>query len=221
VTSLQAELLHLRSAPLPAGSFNLKTRTLFNSQTHDCSCRPQIRDPAQRPAHLQKIRDHTAATWRRARRALRSLTPAQLAEVTREQLRAYAIEEFRRHWRTLAASGQSSEKWIWRAAWKFQTSKEEDRRRLARHFYGGEHVRRMAALSNAQIEKRLSCYLPRAVAYATQECITRREQRKFLKDLVTNIYVMYHSEQCGWSDAYDENWPNLVHFKSSQPSALL
>jgi len=77
----------------------------------------------------------------------------------------------------------------------------------------------MAALSNAQMEKRLSCYLPRAVAYATEECITRREQRKFLKDLVANIYVMYHSEQCGWSDAYDENWPNLVI--SSLPNRLL
>jgi hypothetical protein len=36
---------------------------------------------ANAAAHLQKIRDHTAATWRRARRALRSLTSAQLAQV--------------------------------------------------------------------------------------------------------------------------------------------
>ncbi len=36
---------------------------------------------ANAEAHLQKIRDHTAATWRRARRALRTLTPAQLAQV--------------------------------------------------------------------------------------------------------------------------------------------
>ena len=36
---------------------------------------------ADAAAHLQKIRDHTAATWRRARRALRTLTPTQLAEV--------------------------------------------------------------------------------------------------------------------------------------------
>jgi hypothetical protein len=32
-------------------------------------------------AHLQSMRDHTAATWRRARRELRSLTPDQLAYV--------------------------------------------------------------------------------------------------------------------------------------------
>src|SRR5512143_4355340 len=36
---------------------------------------------ADAQAHHQRIRDHTAATWRRARRALRSLTPAQLAQV--------------------------------------------------------------------------------------------------------------------------------------------
>ena len=36
---------------------------------------------ADAAAHFQKMRDHTAATWRRARRALRTLTPAQLAEV--------------------------------------------------------------------------------------------------------------------------------------------
>jgi phage protein D len=36
---------------------------------------------ADAQAHLQRIRDHTAATWRRARRALRTLTPAQFAQV--------------------------------------------------------------------------------------------------------------------------------------------
>ena len=36
---------------------------------------------ADAQVHLQRIRDHTAATWRRARRALRSLTPGQLAQV--------------------------------------------------------------------------------------------------------------------------------------------
>ena len=36
---------------------------------------------AEAAAHLQKIRDHTAATWRRARRTLRTLTPAQFAQV--------------------------------------------------------------------------------------------------------------------------------------------
>ena len=36
---------------------------------------------AANQAHFQRMRDQAAATWRRARRALRSLTPAQLADV--------------------------------------------------------------------------------------------------------------------------------------------
>jgi hypothetical protein len=32
-------------------------------------------------AHFQRLRDHTAATWRRARRAFRSLTPEQREQV--------------------------------------------------------------------------------------------------------------------------------------------
>ena len=36
---------------------------------------------AANESHFQHMRDHTAATWRRARRALRTLTPAQLAQV--------------------------------------------------------------------------------------------------------------------------------------------
>ena len=36
---------------------------------------------ADAQAHHQRMRDHAAATWRRARLALRTLTPAQLAQV--------------------------------------------------------------------------------------------------------------------------------------------
>ena len=36
---------------------------------------------ADAQAHYQRMRDHTAATWRRARGAMRTLTPAQLAQV--------------------------------------------------------------------------------------------------------------------------------------------
>jgi hypothetical protein len=32
-------------------------------------------------AHFQRMRDHTAATWRRARQAFRNLTPPQRAQV--------------------------------------------------------------------------------------------------------------------------------------------
>ena len=36
---------------------------------------------ADAEAHFQRLRDHTAATWRRARRAFRSLTAAQREQV--------------------------------------------------------------------------------------------------------------------------------------------
>ncbi len=36
---------------------------------------------ANAEAHFQRLRDHTAATWRRARRAFRTLTPEQREQV--------------------------------------------------------------------------------------------------------------------------------------------
>ncbi len=36
---------------------------------------------ADAEAHFQRLRDHTAATWRRARRAFRTLTPEQRDQV--------------------------------------------------------------------------------------------------------------------------------------------
>ena len=64
----------------------------------------------------------------------------------------------------------------------------------------------MATLSEQEIKRNLSCYLPKAVEYALSEHEDEpHEQESFIKRLVSSEYVIFRSSQCAPFEGYDED----------------
>ena len=124
-------------------------------------------------------------------------------------LEDYAVEAFREHWADVlrrARKGRSLGRKLWRC---FEADTNARSRELAMEFFGVAHARRMCRLTPKQIRRRLACYLPRGIEWAVEEFSETGEQRDFIRELVTGIYVIFDSDQCASAEDYDERFKGL------------
>lgn len=81
---------------------------------------------------------------------------------------------------------------------------------LANRFYGIDHSRKMASLSEQEIKENLSCYLPRAIKFALSDSLYLFDEPKVLmKKLVRSEYVIFDSLQCNPFESYNEDVDDL------------
>ena len=126
------------------------------------------------------------------------------SNVTGQDLEDEAVVAFQEHWADAlcrARRGKPLGRKLWRC---FEANTEARSRALAEEFFGVVHARKMCQLTPRQIRRRLSCYLPRAIEYAMADLPEPEEQRTFIRELVTGIYVIFDSNECSWPEAYDE-----------------
>jgi hypothetical protein len=90
---------------------------------------------------------------------------------------------------------------------------------LAEKFFGADHARKMCRLTRRQVRHRLACYLPRAIEYALSRLSQPAEQTGFIRGLVSGVYVIFDSKQCGDPEGYDEYFEGLS--VSGYPAAVL
>lgn len=128
-----------------------------------------------------------------------------------ERLEKYAVKAFKRHWSgVLKKLERTKDPYALKLYYYFEADTEARQLTLAERFYGPSHATKMANLDDGSILKRISCYLPRAIEYALQEYEDEsREQRDFIKKIVSHEYVIFSSSQCQTVEEYDENWEGL------------
>jgi hypothetical protein len=99
---------------------------------------------------------------------------------------------------------------LWKKLWRcFEGGTELNSKALAEKFFGTDHARKMCLLTERQVRRRLSCYLPRAVEYASDQFFEPAEASKFIRNLVSGLYVIFDSKQRGEPEDYDENYEGL------------
>ncbi len=128
-----------------------------------------------------------------------------------EELEKYAVKAFKRHWSgALKKLERTNGSYALKQYHYFEADTEARQLTLAERFYGPSHATKMANLSDGSILKRISCYLPRAIEYALQEYEDDfKEQKDFIKKIVSHEYVIFNSSQCQTVEEYDENWEGL------------
>jgi hypothetical protein len=128
---------------------------------------------------------------------------------TAQELEKEAIVAFKEHWADVlrrARRGKPLGRKLWGC---FEADTNARSRALAAEFFGVAHARKMCRLTPRQIGRRLSCYLPRAIEYGLEDLLNPEERRKFIRDIVTGIYVIFESAQCTWPEEYDEYFEGL------------
>jgi hypothetical protein len=126
----------------------------------------------------------------------------------RERLEKTTIKAFRKRWskilRDLDAGKPSLAKKRYRC---FEADTDERQKRLAEEFYGLEHAKKMASLSDEEIIKNLSCYLSPAIRFALQEYEDEPEkQEQFMAGLAQSEYVLLDSKICHSILHDNDNW---------------
>ncbi len=123
------------------------------------------------------------------------------------RLKKTAVGAFRRRWRKIVKDiTEGRRNYVDERYPCFEADTPSRQRKLAERFYGIEHAKKMAALSNEQIEENLSCYMPKAIEYALKENDDEpKEQEAFMKRLVSSEYVIFDSHSDGWFDEYDDD----------------
>src|SRR5665213_124853 len=132
------------------------------------------------------------------------------SNVIRQDLEDEAVVAFQEHWADVlcrARKGKPLGRKLWRC---FEADTHKRSRALAAEFFGDVHARKMCRLTPRQIRQRLSCYLPRAIESAIADLDDPDEQRTFIRELVTGIYVLFDSKQCTWPESYDEHFEGLL-----------
>ena len=120
-----------------------------------------------------------------------------------------AVGAFKEHWADVLRRARIGRP-LWKRLWQcFEADSNKRSKLLAEKFFGVSHARRMCRLTERQIRRRLSCYLPRAIEFASGEFSSAAEEAKFIRELVTGIYVIFDSKQCSWPEAYDEHFEGL------------
>lgn len=131
------------------------------------------------------------------------------SNVLGQDLEDEAVVAFQKHWADVlcrAEKGKPLGSKLWRC---FEADTNERSQALSAEFFGAAHAQKMCRLTPRQISQRLSCYLPRAIESAIADFDDPKEQRTFIRELVTGIYVIFDSNQCTWPEAYDEHFEGL------------
>ena len=106
-----------------------------------------------------------------------------------ERITRMFVTEFRKHWAGLGDRDTADS--IEDISSNFVADTNSRRRYLAKRFYGIAHVKKMANLTDMEIRKNLSCYLPAVIKYALDEYEDDpRAQRKLIQQLVRAEYVL-------------------------------
>jgi hypothetical protein len=124
-----------------------------------------------------------------------------------EKLEKTAIKAFKQHWTKIARSLEEGKNTYATKRYDcFEADTSARQKILANRFYGLDHARKMATLSEKAIKRNLSCYLPKAIEYALSEHEDEpSEQEAFIKELVDSEYVIFRSNQWVSIEGYDED----------------
>ncbi len=127
----------------------------------------------------------------------------------KKRLERVAIKAFRQHWSKIVRELEEGKNTFAEKLYRcFEADTSTRQKILANRFYGLDHARKMAALSETSIKRRLSCYLPKAVEYALSSWLyvdEPKEQEAFMKRLVSSEYVIFRSDQHSPFEFFDEN----------------
>lgn len=127
-----------------------------------------------------------------------------------ERLERIAIKAFKQHWAKILRSLEKGKNTYANKRYRhFEADTVERQKILANKFYGIDHARKMVALSNDEIKRNLSCYLPIAIEYAL-DTDNPNEQEALLNKLVSDEYVVFDydeldDEELSLAADYD-NW---------------
>jgi hypothetical protein len=129
-----------------------------------------------------------------------------------ERLENIAIKAFKQHWtKILKTLEKGKNTYANKLYGCFEADTVARQKQLADKFYGIDHARKMARLSDNAIRRNLSCYLPQAIEYALFDNENDpKEQESFMKKLVTSEYVIFRSNEWNTFDSYDENVSDLT-----------
>jgi hypothetical protein len=124
-----------------------------------------------------------------------------------ERLEKVAIKAFKQHWGKIARSLEKGKNtYVNKLYGCFEADTSARQKILANRFYGLDHARKMATLSEKVIKRNLSCYLPKAIEYTLSENEGEpRDQEAFMKELVSCEYVIIDSHQDSYWEEYDED----------------
>ena len=111
----------------------------------------------------------------------------------KERLERIAIKTFKQHWAKIARNLEKNEiNYVDKFFCRFEADTKERQKILAGRFYGIDHAKKMTALSDKEIKRNLSCYLPRAIEYALSDPLFLEDKADvFLRKLVRGQYIMY------------------------------
>jgi len=128
-----------------------------------------------------------------------------------QRLTNTAAKAFKRRWRKIVRDIEQGRKdYISECYPCFEADTYARQKILAKRFYGIEHARKMAALSEEAIKENLSCYLPKAIEYAVKDNADEpKEQEAFMRKLVSCEYVIFRSSQGSPFDLFDEDADDL------------
>lgn len=122
-----------------------------------------------------------------------------------ERLERIAIKTFKQHWAKILKNLEKGEiNYVDKLCGRFEADTKARQKILAGRFYGLDHAKKMASLSEKEIKENLSCYLPRAIEYALSEPLLLEDEPKvFLKKLVYGEYVIFYDlstkdDSCFW-----------------------
>ncbi len=140
-----------------------------------------------------------------------------------ERLENIAIKAFKQHWTKILKTLEKGKKTYAKKLYGcFEADTTARQKQLADKFYGIDHARKMAGLSEKAIRKQLSCYLPKVIEYALTSLFyedDRKEQESLMRKLVSCEYVIFQSHQCGPFESYDEDSDDL--WVSEYPARVL
>lgn len=132
-----------------------------------------------------------------------------------EKLEMIAIKAFKQHWAKIVRSLEEGKtNYADNLIHCFEADTRTRQKILARRFYGLDHAKEMASLSEKEIKANLSCYLPRAIEYALSDPVGLFDEPKvFIKKLVIGQYVMFSlpsNEGSCLFERYDEYSDNFL-----------
>jgi hypothetical protein len=129
----------------------------------------------------------------------------------KERLENIALKAFKQHWAKIVRSLEKGKNIYANNRYGcFEADTSAKQKILANRFYGPDHARKMATLSEEVIKRNLSCYLPKAIEYALSWHEDEpHEQDAFMKILVSSEYAIFRSSQCTPIEFYDEDAADL------------
>lgn len=124
----------------------------------------------------------------------------------KDKLEMNAIKAFKKHWIKIVKNLVKSEtNYADNLIHCFEADTRGRKKILARRFYGLDHAKEMASMSEKEIKENLSCYLPRSIEYALD---WEDQPEIFIRKLVSSQYVMFYfplHEASSSIERYDED----------------